>query len=153
MATSPWENGSGKKRLTESPIILTFGMCQKVCMSFIILNILIPKTCTNMVSYLEHWGIKVVVTWYLDWYVKFFTGLWKKLLGLSKTFPLVGRWMKSIRSHLYWCALSSDGNAEVMVAKWKSMVNHIANVHEHDDVEFPTCAHGKIHKEWFNQGM
>ncbi|XP_017291080.1 uncharacterized protein LOC108250651 [Kryptolebias marmoratus] len=82
------------------------------------------------------------------WHVS--KGLWKKLSGLAKKFPLVAKWMKGIRRHLYWCAQSSNGDPELMVAKWKSVANHIANIHVHEDKRFPECCHGKIYREWFD---
>ena len=37
-------------------------------------------------------------------------------------------WIKAIRNHLYWCARSTkQGFGELTVAKWKSLVRHIAN--------------------------
>ena len=39
--------------------------------------------------------------------------------------------MKAIRSHLYWSATSTkQGFEELILAKWKSFVNHVKNVHE-----------------------
>ena len=39
-------------------------------------------------------------------------------------------WLEGIRSHLYWCVQSTRlGYAELIAAKWKSTVRHIANKH------------------------
>ncbi|XP_039870002.1 uncharacterized protein LOC120722893 isoform X1 [Simochromis diagramma] len=69
-------------------------------------------------------------------------GLSRKLkkLAKSKECLLVRRWLPSIRNHVYWSATTSTSAPE-KVAKWKSLVNHIQNVHTHDDPLFPTCAH------------
>ncbi|XP_019217938.1 uncharacterized protein LOC100696809 isoform X2 [Oreochromis niloticus] len=70
------------------------------------------------------------------------SGLSRKLkkLAKSKECLLVRRWLPSIRNHVYWSATTSTSAPE-KVAKWKSLVNHIQNVHTHDDPLFPTCAH------------
>jgi len=44
---------------------------------------------------------------------------------------IVGEWIKSITNHLYWCAASApDGNGDDMVKHWKSLIDHICNIHE-----------------------
>jgi len=49
-------------------------------------------------------------------------------------------WIHSISNHLYWSA-STSSTGEEMVAKWVSVVNHVQNVHTHDDYGFPACLH------------
>ncbi|XP_063042841.1 uncharacterized protein LOC134437278 [Engraulis encrasicolus] len=65
-------------------------------------------------------------------------------------------WSKSIKKHLYWCALStSQGFGQLILAKWKSIVRHIAGKHDdHPDEAFPTCAHGPLKQErkWIYSG-
>ena len=58
----------------------------------------------------------------------------------------IAHWTKSIINHLYWCAISTPvGQGEVIVAKWKSLLNHICNIHHgHDDQLFPQCDHGAL---------
>ena len=48
-------------------------------------------------------------------------------------------------NHMYWSAVSTpDDEGELRIAKWRSVVNHIQNVHEgHGDL-FPECAHGEL---------
>ncbi|XP_033101232.1 uncharacterized protein LOC117104488 [Anneissia japonica] len=67
-------------------------------------------------------------------------------------------WIQSITNHLYWCAISTPyGNAELKVAKWKSIASHIQNIHSgHDDL-FPECLHGPLvgrerKKKWMVPG-
>lgn len=68
-------------------------------------------------------------------------------------------WRPAIINHLYWTAASTpDGNPEVMDAKWKSMLSHIQDIHEHDTPAFPRCAHPPLegeqrNKEWLEPGM
>ena len=54
-------------------------------------------------------------------------------------------WTRSIMNHMYWSAVSTpDDEGELRIAKWRSVVNHIQNVHEgHGDL-FPECAHGEL---------
>ena len=61
-------------------------------------------------------------------------------------------------NHLYWTAASTpDGNPAVMEAKWRSLVNHIQDIHDHDTPAFSSCAHGPLDgdqdkKEWLDPG-
>ena len=67
-------------------------------------------------------------------------------------------WIKSICNHLYWCALSSNGDAALAVAKWSSLAAHVQNLHIHDDDLFPACTHPPIdstagQKKWLKPSM
>ncbi|KAJ8334022.1 hypothetical protein SKAU_G00413410 [Synaphobranchus kaupii] len=60
-------------------------------------------------------------------------------------------WKKSIVNHLHWsCSTSKSG--EETVAKWKSVANHVQDIHTHDDENFPTCLHkpliGEDARQW-----
>jgi solute carrier family 8 (sodium/calcium exchanger) len=79
-------------------------------------------------------------------------------LSKEKECELVGRWSKSIINHMYWCAMStSDGDGDIMKAKWISIANHIHNIHTHSGV-FPKCAHPILRqasgrrKKWLKKG-
>jgi hypothetical protein len=53
--------------------------------------------------------------------------------------------MKSIINHLYWAAASSpDQDGELKLAKWKSLCNHIINVHNEGR---------ERKKKWLKPGM
>jgi hypothetical protein len=74
-------------------------------------------------------------------------GFSKKVEALAKQkeCETVRPWIKSISNHLYFCSSSTpDGNGDIMVAKWKSIPNHVTNIHEHDDKAFPKCLHDPI---------
>ena len=75
-------------------------------------------------------------------------GLSRKLEAASKlrNCECIRAWIQSISNHLYWSAVSSpEGEGELIVAKWKSILNHIHNVHTgHDDARFPSCAHKEL---------
>ncbi|XP_056596027.1 uncharacterized protein si:ch211-236l14.1 isoform X2 [Triplophysa dalaica] len=84
-------------------------------------------------------------------------GLSKKLVKLAKNKDcgLLKKWLHSIRNHVYWCATSSTSGPE-KVAKWMSLLNHLQNVHIHDNSIFPRCAHpvriSRSPKKWFQPG-
>ncbi|XP_077508471.1 uncharacterized protein LOC144119805, partial [Amblyomma americanum] len=60
---------------------------------------------------------------------------------------------QSINNHLYWSAASSNGHKELIVPKWTSLLNHIRNVHTHEEQLFPVCLHGDAHPiQWLQSG-
>uniref|UniRef100_UPI00358F7204 uncharacterized protein n=1 Tax=Myxine glutinosa TaxID=7769 RepID=UPI00358F7204 len=85
-------------------------------------------------------------------------GVKKKLLSLSKEKECHGivQWMASIINHLYWCASSTPpGQPDTITAKWTSILNHLVNIHVHDNPHFPSCAHAPLvgreaRKQWFH---
>ena len=85
------------------------------------------------------------------------SGLSKKLtaLGKEKECELVKRWIPSIKNHIYWTA-STSTTKEEKLAKWKSVLNHIQDVHIHDDPLYPKCLHPiKVTTDkakWFQPG-
>ncbi|XP_008298193.1 uncharacterized protein LOC103370809 isoform X2 [Stegastes partitus] len=76
-------------------------------------------------------------------------------LAKNKECLVVRKWLPSIKNHMYWTATASKSGAE-KVAKWKSLVNHLQNVHTHDDPLFPKCAHpdrvSRDPNKWFQPG-
>lgn len=66
----------------------------------------------------------------------------------------VKMWRKSIKNHLYWSA-SGSSNGEETVAKWTSLLNHIQNVHVHENPLFPKCLHppSTDKNKWLKAGM
>ena len=63
--------------------------------------------------------------------------------------------MKAIRKHLYWCVWSTkQGFGALIVAKWKSLICHISDKHEHHpDKLYPQCTHGEFEpREWMPVG-
>ncbi|KAK3085241.1 hypothetical protein FSP39_000451, partial [Pinctada imbricata] len=66
----------------------------------------------------------------------------------------IADWARSISTHMYWEASSSNGNGEIVLQKWQSILNHVCNKHEgHGDL-FPTCQHEEIIKNvcWLKMG-
>ena len=81
----------------------------------------------------------------------------KKLLkaGKEKDCERISEWASSIRNHLYWCVTSTkEGFHELIEAKWKSVIRHIANEHEnHPDPLYKNCKHEKLRKRhWIKNG-
>ena len=90
------------------------------------------------------------------WHVS--KSLCKKLTRASKEKDcgIIGEWITGIRNHLYWCALSTpQGFGEMILAKWMSLLRHIADKHHnHPNPLFPCCAHGDIDKrKWIKIGI
>ena len=89
----------------------------------------------------------------------FYLGFRKKIEALSKErdCELVREWRKSILNHMYWCVASTtNGDGELMKAKWISVENHVHNVHENHGDLFPMCAHAPLDgaerkKKWFKR--
>ncbi|XP_063731390.1 uncharacterized protein LOC134859038 [Eleginops maclovinus] len=84
-------------------------------------------------------------------------GLSKKLdkLAQNKDCGLLKKWLRRIKNHVYWSAMSSTLGPE-KVAKWVSLVNHLQNVHVHEDPFFPRCLHpvtvSRDTSKWFQPG-
>ncbi|XP_056608949.1 uncharacterized protein LOC130426283 isoform X2 [Triplophysa dalaica] len=105
---------------------------------------------------IQHLLRECKITQFYDvWHLE--KGLSKKLehIGRDKDCQVVKKWQRSIKNHVYWTAASSK-TAEERVAKWTSMVNHIQDIHVHDDPAYPQCAHeiraSKDRRKWFQQG-
>ncbi|XP_035530157.1 uncharacterized protein LOC118337309 [Morone saxatilis] len=66
-------------------------------------------------------------------------GLSKKLLKISqnKECEKLKKWLLSIKNHIYWTAASSTSVPE-RAAKWTSILNHVRDIHTHED---PQCSH------------
>ncbi|XP_041939471.1 uncharacterized protein LOC121700526 isoform X1 [Alosa sapidissima] len=81
-----------------------------------------------------------VTQFYDVWH--FEKGLSKKLEKAShnEDCDVLKKWLQSIKNHVYWCATSSSTGPE-KVAKWTSLLNHLQNVHVHEDPLFPKCLH------------
>ena len=67
-------------------------------------------------------------------------GVKKKLLA-SKLSDLVP-WVRCITNHMWYCASTCGGNAQVLKEKWMGLLHHICNIHEWDTGEQVTkCDH------------
>lgn len=92
----------------------------------------------------------------LNWFARFCSLLYaafrKKInkLAKEKGCEIIGEWSKSMVNHLYWCALSTDdGDGEVMLEKWLSLLNHIHNKHWGHGKIYKKCTHGHLrNRKW-----
>ena len=94
-----------------------------------------------------------------------FNDIWHVCKGLSKKIVKAAKekgceillyWVKGIRNHLYWSAMSTKmGYGNLILAKWKSIIRHLTNKHEkHPDERFQNCAHGELQDRlWLQVGM
>uniref|UniRef100_A0A3B3CW11 Uncharacterized LOC112158213 n=1 Tax=Oryzias melastigma TaxID=30732 RepID=A0A3B3CW11_ORYME len=74
-------------------------------------------------------------------------GFRKKLVALSKEKDCTDlkQWIDSIINHLYWSVMSTDSAEPNLVeAKWTSVLNHIVNIHTHNNELFPKCEHKRL---------
>ncbi|KAL2079798.1 hypothetical protein ACEWY4_025542 [Coilia grayii] len=81
------------------------------------------------------------ITHYYDvWH--FAKGISKKLEAISKQKDCekLKKWMKSINNHIYWTAAGSTSGPE-RIAKWAAILNHVRDVHTHEDPLYPKCEH------------
>ncbi|KAF1382358.1 hypothetical protein PFLUV_G00142970 [Perca fluviatilis] len=81
-----------------------------------------------------------ITQFYDVWHME--KGLSKKIdkIGKKKDCEKVKKWIPAIRNHIYWTAASSKTGPE-RVAKWTSLLNHVRDVHTHEDPLFPKCLH------------
>ncbi|XP_077375383.1 uncharacterized protein LOC144017561 isoform X2 [Festucalex cinctus] len=81
------------------------------------------------------------ITHYYDvWHME--KGLSKKLekIAQKKECEKLSKWLSSIKNHIYWTAASSPFGPE-RVAKWTTILNHVQNIHTHEEPLFPHCLH------------
>ncbi|XP_051255127.1 uncharacterized protein LOC127362901 [Dicentrarchus labrax] len=81
-----------------------------------------------------------IMHYYDVWHME--KGLSKKLLKISqnKECEKLKKWLLSIKNHIYWTAASSTSGPE-RAAKWMSILNHVQDIHTHEDPVFPQCLH------------
>lgn len=71
----------------------------------------------------------------------------KKIKALAQKPKLrkLGPWVKSLVNHLWWSAATCDGNAELLLEKWTSVVHHVSNQHVFPENRLYTeCQHGEL---------
>lgn len=85
-----------------------------------------------------------------------FEGIGKKIDALAKEKDCedAGLWTRSIVNHFYWIAATAlEGDGDMLEAMWKSVTNHIQDIHDGHCEVYPECAHGPLDederdKEW-----
>ena len=70
----------------------------------------------------------------------------KKVESASKKkgCEILSDWSQSISNHLYFCASVSNGDDEQLTQMWKSILNHVANIHEGHGDKFPRCFYSEL---------
>lgn len=85
-------------------------------------------------------------------------GISKKLEKLSKLKDCekLQKWTKCINNHIYWTAATSTTGPE-RVAKWTSILNHVQDIHTHEDPLYPVCLHDsrqtRDKNKWLSAGI
>ena len=60
----------------------------------------------------------------------------------------LGKWIKSICNHLWWCCASCEGDEDLLKEKWLSIIFHVQNKHEWTGFErVHCCAHSPLTKD------
>ncbi|XP_074641225.1 uncharacterized protein LOC141898974 [Tubulanus polymorphus] len=116
------ETGSANKMECEG-----LKRCYKTMKNFKVLALVTDMHLQIAKWVRENWSIS---HFYDCWHVV--KSITKKLekLGKQKEMAIVSDWIKSIKLHLYWCALSSTpGQSNEIKEKWLSCIDHIQNVH------------------------
>ncbi|XP_077427584.1 uncharacterized protein LOC144055469 isoform X3 [Vanacampus margaritifer] len=69
-------------------------------------------------------------------------GIAKKLDAISKTkgCEKLKLWIKSISNHVYFTAASCTSGPE-RIARWKAILNHVQDIHTHEEPLYPICEH------------
>ena len=75
---------------------------------------------------------------------------------MQKDFEKLKKWMKSINNHIYWTAAGSTSGPE-RIAKWTAILNHVRDVHVHEDPLYPKCEHAirqtSDRSKWLQAGI
>jgi len=77
-------------------------------------------------------------------------GIGKKIDALAKQKDCqdAGLWRRSIVNHLNWIAATApDGDGDMLEAMWKSVTNHIQDIHDGHCEVYPECAHGPLDED------
>ncbi|XP_063046055.1 uncharacterized protein LOC134440057 [Engraulis encrasicolus] len=72
----------------------------------------------------------------------FAKGFSKKLEAISKQRDCekMKKWIRGINNHVYFTALGTTSGEE-RLAKWTAMLNHVQDIHTHEDPLYPACEH------------
>lgn len=66
-------------------------------------------------------------------------------------------WIKSICNHLWWCANNCNGDKDLLEESWKSIIQHVANVHTFEGKLLTECKHDTLNLDivestrWLNK--
>lgn len=80
--------------------------------------------------------------------------LMKKFKTINKKYEEVLAWKQSISNHLWWSAQTCNGDSDLLITKFTSILKHIKNVHEwEEDGVKKTCEHPPLSDEYKKQKL
>ncbi|KAH9376207.1 hypothetical protein HPB48_004233 [Haemaphysalis longicornis] len=82
-------------------------------------------------------------------------GIQKKLRAAckSQSCALIQPWMQCITNHLYFVAAMAEGDAELIMSMWRSLLNHICDKHDGHEGPFAECLHEPLGERlWMTSG-
>ncbi|XP_077549571.1 uncharacterized protein LOC144162784 isoform X1 [Haemaphysalis longicornis] len=72
-----------------------------------------------------------------------------KLAAKSKGCSSIQLWIEAIKNHLYWTAAMGDGDGELILSIWGSLLNHVCNKHVGHQGPFSECLHEPLEdRQW-----
>ena len=134
---------------------MTYGILSKVsAFHNIILNEISTICELTTINTIRYMFLKIDVN-NLSTRFSYLKGMYINIVGVTKQLERLANekdcgelkeWIKSVTNHLYWAAASSTCGEEI-VAKWVSVVNHVQNVHVHNNPQFIEYCHAPIDQE------
>lgn len=88
------------------------------------------------------------------WHVS--KGLRKQLTAAARSrgCQIIGLWVKSVIAHMYHAVDVGNGNGDLAVAVWLSLLNHIQDKHTGHSVLYPECDHRQLkRRKWIIAGI
>ncbi|KAH9364189.1 hypothetical protein HPB48_006285 [Haemaphysalis longicornis] len=77
-----------------------------------------------------------------------------KLAAKSKGCSSIQLWIEAIKNHLYWTAAMGDGDGELILSIWGSLLNHVCNKHVGHPGPFSECLHEPLEdRQWMRPGF
>lgn len=83
-------------------------------------------------------------------------GIKKKLSAASKSGPCkeLSLRQQPASNHMFWCAHASEGDGELLVDIWQTIVNHAADIHEGHRGQLKRCLHKQLeNRSWLRKGI
>ncbi|XP_077536191.1 uncharacterized protein LOC144148545 [Haemaphysalis longicornis] len=83
------------------------------------------------------------------------TGIHKKLRAACKnqSCALIQPWMQCVTNHLYFVAAMAEGDAELIMSMWRSLLNHICDKRDGHEGPFAECLHEPLGERlWMTPG-
>lgn len=83
------------------------------------------------------------------------SGIQKKLRAACKSqgCALIQPWIQCISNHLYFVAAMAEGDAELIISMWRSLLEHICDKHDGHEGPFTECLHEPLGERlWMTPG-